>query len=98
MGRLAMKSVVLCAALAVFGFACAAEAGPAAKDKVALFQTRTIFHSGLRDEHTVAFTFDDGPNANTPAVLDVLKAYNIKATFFVVGRMARSHPEILARD
>ena len=84
MGRLAMKSVVLCAALAVLGFACAAEAGPAAKDtakdKVALFQTRTIFHSGLRDEHTVAFTFDDGPNANTPAVLDVLKAYNIKAT------------------
>ncbi len=101
MGRLAMKSVVLCAALAVLGFACAAEAGPAtkdtAKDKVALFQTRTIFHSGLRDEHTVAFTFDDGPNANTPAVLDVLKAYNIKATFFVVGRMARSHPEVLAR-
>src|ERR1700728_2134359 len=92
-----MKSRMLCTALAVLGFACAAEAGPAANDKVALFQTKTIFHSGLRDAHTVAFTFDDGPNANTPAVLDVLKTYNVKATFFVVGRMARSHPEVLAR-
>ena len=94
-----MNVKVLCAAAAaVLGFACgAASAGSAAKDKIALFQTRTIFHSGLRDEHTVAFTFDDGPNANTPAVLDVLKQYNIKATFFIVGRMARSHPAVLAR-
>ena len=94
-----MNIRVLCAAAAaVMGLACvAASAGPAAKDKIALFQTRSIFHSGLRDEHTVAFTFDDGPNANTPAVLDVLKAYNVKATFFIVGRMARSHPAVLAR-
>lgn len=94
-----MNTKLLCAAAAaVLGFACvAASAGPAAKDKIALFQTRTIFHSGLRDDHTVAFTFDDGPNANTPAVLDVLKQYNIKATFFVVGRMARAHPAVLAR-
>ena len=40
---------------------------------------------------------DDGPNANTLAVLDVLKAQNVKATFFIVGRMAKAHPEILAR-
>ncbi len=88
-----MNIRLLCAAAAaVLGLACvAASAGPAAKDKIALFQTRTIFHSGLRDDHTVAFTFDDGPNANTPAVLDVLKQYNIKATFFVVGRMAHAH-------
>jgi peptidoglycan/xylan/chitin deacetylase (PgdA/CDA1 family) len=94
-----MKIRMLCAAAAaVLGLACvAAGAGPAAKDKIALFQTKSIFHSGLRDEHTVAFTFDDGPNSNTPAVLDVLKAYNVKATFFIVGRMARSHPAVLAR-
>ncbi len=30
-------------------------------------------------------TFDDGPSKNTPAILDILKRYNIKATFFVIG-------------
>lgn len=33
----------------------------------------------------VALTFDDGPSANTPAVLDVLKQYNVKATFFILN-------------
>ena len=49
----------------------------------------------MRGTHTVALTFDDGPNANTRAVLAALRSYNIKATFFIVGNMARSHPEIL---
>jgi peptidoglycan/xylan/chitin deacetylase (PgdA/CDA1 family) len=66
-------------------------------DRIALFQPKNIFHSGLRDAHVVALTFDDGPNANTPAVLDALKALNIKATFFIVGNMARRYPAILAR-
>jgi peptidoglycan/xylan/chitin deacetylase (PgdA/CDA1 family) len=65
--------------------------------QVAYFETGTIFHSGLRDTHTVALTFDDGPNDNTPAVLDMLKAMHIKATFFIVGKMALAHPDILAR-
>lgn len=30
-------------------------------------------------------TFDDGPSKNTPAILDILKKYNVKATFFVIG-------------
>ena len=66
-------------------------------DRIALFQPKTIFHSGLRDAHVVALTFDDGPNANTPAVLDALKAMNIKATFFIVGDTARRYPDVLAR-
>ena len=33
----------------------------------------------------VAFTFDDGPGPNTPAVLQALKELNLKATFFVSG-------------
>jgi peptidoglycan/xylan/chitin deacetylase (PgdA/CDA1 family) len=66
-------------------------------DRIALFQPKNIFHSGLRDAHVVALTFDDGPNAYTPAVLDALKAMNVKATFFIVGNMARRYPDILAR-
>lgn len=30
-------------------------------------------------------TFDDGPSANTEAILDILDRYNVKATFFVNG-------------
>jgi peptidoglycan/xylan/chitin deacetylase (PgdA/CDA1 family) len=48
-------------------------------------------------EKWVALTFDDGPHPNTHAVLDVLKRHNTPATFFVVGRNVREHPEILQR-
>lgn len=37
-------------------------------------------------EHKVYLTFDDGPSANTEAILDILDAYNVKATFFVLGK------------
>jgi peptidoglycan/xylan/chitin deacetylase (PgdA/CDA1 family) len=76
---------------------CAASAQQANDDRIALFQPKNIFHSGLRHAHVVALTFDDGPNAYTPAVLDALKAMNVKATFFIVGEMARRYPVILAR-
>ena len=33
----------------------------------------------------VALTFDDGPSGNTTAVLDTLKQYNVKATFFILN-------------
>jgi len=65
------------------------------QEKLAYFQSTNISHSGLRGTHTVALTFDDGPNGATREVMTVLKAQNVSATFFVVGRMARTHPEIL---
>lgn len=34
----------------------------------------------------VYLTFDDGPSSNTDKILDILKEYNVKATFFVVGK------------
>ncbi|HVW74467.1 MAG TPA: polysaccharide deacetylase family protein [Rhizomicrobium sp.] len=65
--------------------------------RLALFQSRNIFHSGLTHEHTIALTFDDGPNAHTAEVLDALKELHVKATFFIVGDQAHRHPDILAR-
>lgn len=38
------------------------------------------------DAHKVYLTFDDGPSSNTAQILDILKQYNVKATFFVIGR------------
>lgn len=34
----------------------------------------------------VYLTFDDGPSPNTDKILDILKEYDVKATFFVVGK------------
>lgn len=65
--------------------------------RTALFQERTIFNSGITHQHTVALTFDDGPNAHTAEVLDALRELHVKATFFIVGNQAHRHPEILAR-
>lgn len=42
-------------------------------------------------------TFDDGPSVVTPQVLDTLKKYGIKATFFIVGRSVPGHEAILKR-
>ncbi|MHC2019988.1 polysaccharide deacetylase family protein [Methylobacterium sp. CM6247] len=46
----------------------------------------------------VVLTFDDGPMPRrTAAVLDALRAECVKATFFVVGTMVASYPDILRR-
>lgn len=43
-------------------------------------------------------TFDDGPSTTvTPQILDILNEYDIKATFFVLGKMAEKNPDILKR-
>jgi peptidoglycan/xylan/chitin deacetylase (PgdA/CDA1 family) len=49
-------------------------------------------------ELAVALTFDDGPHpVDTPPLLDLLDRYSAKATFFVVGKSARRHPELIER-
>ncbi len=46
----------------------------------------------------VALTFDDGPDAQwTPQILDILKAKNVKATFFVIGENAEANPGLVQR-
>jgi peptidoglycan-N-acetylglucosamine deacetylase len=44
---------------------------------------------------TLTFTFDDGPDpVYTPQILAILKKYNIKATFFIIGKNVKEYPEI----
>lgn len=53
-----------------------------------------VWHKS-RSEKTVYLTFDDGPIPNvTTFVLNTLKSYNIKATFFCIGENIIKHPEI----
>jgi peptidoglycan-N-acetylglucosamine deacetylase len=49
-------------------------------------------------DHEVVITFDDGPiPPYTNAVLDTLAAQCVKATYFLVGEMARAYPSIVRR-
>lgn len=45
----------------------------------------------------IYLTFDDGPSSNTDRILDVLKEYDVKATFFVVGRTDEKSKERYVR-
>ncbi|OLE21478.1 MAG: hypothetical protein AUG44_27550 [Actinobacteria bacterium 13_1_20CM_3_71_11] len=45
----------------------------------------------------VALTFDDGPWAYTPGVLDLLAQYHIKATFCLIGRQVAAHADLVRR-
>jgi peptidoglycan/xylan/chitin deacetylase (PgdA/CDA1 family) len=52
----------------------------------------------IPDRETVALTFDDGPHPEfTPRILDILAQHEVRATFFVIGRNAEKHPEIVKR-
>lgn len=47
----------------------------------------------------VFLTFDDGPSkAVTPHILDTLKEYNIKATFFLLGSRVKLNPDLVKRE
>jgi peptidoglycan-N-acetylglucosamine deacetylase len=51
-----------------------------------------------QDKAALYLTFDDGPIPEiTPWVLDLLKKYEAKATFFCIGRNAENNPEIYQR-
>jgi cellulose synthase/poly-beta-1,6-N-acetylglucosamine synthase-like glycosyltransferase/peptidoglycan/xylan/chitin deacetylase (PgdA/CDA1 family)/spore germination protein YaaH len=58
----------------------------------------TLYHQGAGGEHQVALTFDDGPDPEwTPKILDILKAANAKAAFFLVGVNAEKYPALVRR-
>jgi peptidoglycan-N-acetylglucosamine deacetylase len=46
-------------------------------------------------EKQVWLTIDDGPSADTAAMLDLLDRHQARATFFVVGERAAKHPELV---
>lgn len=48
-------------------------------------------------EPVVWLTIDDGPSADTEAMLDLLDAHGAKATFFVVAERAKAQPQLLAQ-
>jgi len=74
-------------------------AGLAPPDLSSALAGRTIRVSRVADirlaPKEVVLTFDDGPMpGKTPAILDTLGRFGVKATFLMVGQMARSYPAV----
>ena len=55
-----------------------------------------LFHVPL-SQRTVALTLDDAPSSYTSEILDLLKAYGAKATFFVIGSQIAENQALLQR-
>ncbi|MBQ1796903.1 MAG: polysaccharide deacetylase family protein [Prevotella sp.] len=63
------------------------------------FWLRWLFPKAIwrmnKNERAVYLTFDDGPiPESTPFILDTLRRYGAKATFFMVGDNVHKHPEL----
>jgi polysaccharide deacetylase family sporulation protein PdaB len=55
-----------------------------------------MIYMGDASKKRIALTFDDGPeDTYTPQILEILRQKGVKATFFVVGKMAKEYPEQL---
>lgn len=53
----------------------------------------------FKGEKICYLTFDDGPTRNiTPQILEILKEKDVKATFFVLGKLAEVNQDILKRE
>jgi peptidoglycan-N-acetylglucosamine deacetylase len=87
--------VAMVAALAIGSEAPAAAApppGPAAR------VTEIILHGPVPPApRTVALTFDDGPSAHTPEILDILYRHRVPATFCLLGDNAEEQPQLARR-
>ncbi|MDW8802025.1 polysaccharide deacetylase [Clostridium sp. A1-XYC3] len=69
------------------------------QDKTAEVKENKPQDAPAKGDKIAYLTFDDGPTQNiTPHILDVLKNNNVKATFFVIGKMAEQSPELLKRE
>jgi peptidoglycan/xylan/chitin deacetylase (PgdA/CDA1 family) len=51
----------------------------------------------ITSDNSIYLTFDDGPSEDTDLILDLLKDYQAKATFFLLGEQIERHPEALIR-
>jgi peptidoglycan-N-acetylglucosamine deacetylase len=68
-------------------------AGYAVRGRSSGFFGPSVFRGDL-SRPTVALTFDDGPSESTPALLEILAAEQVPATFFMCGRNVRRFPKI----
>lgn len=60
-------------------------------------EEKTFFWKVNTKEKVIFLTFDDGPGEYTEKVLEILEKYNIKATFFILGKLAKYRKNIIQK-
>lgn len=96
---LARRAVAFVAATGLLLGADVVAASPRAGDpRGASLVAETPGYVGDPNANVVAITFDDGPHpVFTPQILDILRAKGARATFFLIGREAERHPDLVRR-
>ncbi|OXG03398.1 peptidoglycan/xylan/chitin deacetylase (PgdA/CDA1 family) [Flavobacterium araucananum] len=61
------------------------------------YHLKAFCNNPLATEKKIALTFDDGPSKFTLDVLELLKKYDARATFFCIGKNIETHPEIVKK-
>ena len=62
----------------------------------AYIKSGDVFYQHKNSSKKIALTFDDGPHpTQTAEILDLLKEYDVKATFFVVGNFIKDNPDLI---
>lgn len=89
--------MILACALLMSGFFLA-ESREASMDAAAYITCVSNKEEGVDEPKKIALTFDDGPHPYyTEQLLNGLKERGAKATFFVMGKQAEAHPELVLR-
>ncbi len=64
-----------------------------------LARANKVVYHGRANQPKVALTFDDGPNPTyTPQILELLKQYNVQATFFAIGEHVQAYPQLVRQE
>lgn len=64
---------------------------------ISFSHTTAAINAPAEKEKVIYLTFDDGPSKLTPTVLDILKEYDVKATFFLIGNQIKGLEPIVSR-
>ncbi len=92
-----MKKNILFLILIILAAICAVIFFALFFDQAIITRRNTVYHIKSK-EKVVALTFDDGPSPIwTPQILDVLKAAQVQATFFMIGKHVQEYPEVARR-
>ena len=73
---------------------------PALPQAITILQAQNhLLYHGNTSLPEIALTFDDGPNPYyTPQILTILQHYNVKATFFCIGRLVADYPALVKQE
>jgi cellulose synthase/poly-beta-1,6-N-acetylglucosamine synthase-like glycosyltransferase/peptidoglycan/xylan/chitin deacetylase (PgdA/CDA1 family)/spore germination protein YaaH len=76
----------------------ATDSGEAASEVYRQIPTSYLIQRTGDKPGKIVLTFDDGPDPRwTPQILDILRAENVKAAFFIVGENGQQNPDLLKR-